>query len=98
MRVVKTVEDLATALSPIESADEAAVLLSLRGYTPKDCGLEGPASVPAARGTGMAFDLTVHTGGGCGAPLKEAVMRVDANGSVSRLSETVLKAGRLCSD
>jgi len=91
VRAITTIDELGEALAPIDSVNEAAALVALRGYEPYCEGSSTTAQ--AARKAGESFELSVSTSGSCGGAVKQAVIRVDPDGRVTTLTEKVLSPG-----
>lgn len=87
--VLRTVNELAAALAPLDTPDEALIIAHLRGGWRPVC--DGQPTVLAARADGDAWELFVRRGGQCGAALIEATIRVARNGATTVVSEKELK-------
>jgi hypothetical protein len=88
VNVLRTVDELTAALSPVDSPDEALILAHLRGGWRPVCTAD---PVLAARASGDAWELFVQKGGQCGAALIEATIIVARDGTVAVISQKELK-------
>jgi hypothetical protein len=97
--VIGTLEELAPAIAPIETAQEAALLAMLRDSLVPYC-LPADSEVTAARVDGDAFELILRKYIGCAGRVDEAVVRVERDGTYRVLSEQTVtpakKPGPVC--
>jgi hypothetical protein len=97
--VIATLEELAPAIAPIETAQEAALLAMLHDTLVPYC-LQEDSEVTAARADGDAFELVLRKYIGCAGRVDEAIVRVERDGTYRVLSERTVtpekKPGPVC--